>query len=38
MPAFDFTQMQALWDGVFPAIFAPLAGFVDTLGASVQAP
>lgn len=38
MPVFDFTQMQAVWDGIFPAIFGPLAAFVDTIGASVQGP
>ncbi len=38
MPPFDPTQFQAMWDGIFPAIFGPLAALVDTLGASVQAP
>ena len=38
MPQFDLTQAQSLWDGIFPAIFGPLAAFVDTVGASVQGP
>lgn len=38
MPVFDFSQVQAMWDGIFPAIFGPLAALVDTLGASVQGP
>lgn len=38
MPFFDFSQLQNLWDGIFPAVFAPLAAFVDTLGASVEGP
>ena len=38
MPVFDFSQLQAMWDGVFPAIFEPLAASVDTLGASVEGP
>lgn len=38
MPQFDLTQLQAMWDGIFPAIFGPLAALVDTLGASVEAP
>jgi hypothetical protein len=35
MPPFD---LQAMWDGIFPAIFGPLAAVVDTLGASVEGP
>lgn len=38
MPEFDFDQLQALWDGIFPSIFGPLASSVDTIGASVQGP
>lgn len=38
MPFFDFAQLQAFWDGIFPAVFGPLATSVDTLGASVEAP
>lgn len=38
MPPFDLTQLQEMWDGIFPAIFGPLAAFVDTLGASVEGP
>lgn len=38
MPVFDLTRLQAMWDGVFPAVFGPLAASVDTLGASVQGP
>lgn len=38
MPGFDLSQLQAMWDGIFPAIFGPLSGSVDTLGASVEAP
>ena len=34
MPPFDLSQLQAMWDGIFPAIFGPLAAFVDTIGAS----
>lgn len=38
MPVFDFVQLQALWDGIFPAIFGPLTSFVETVGASVEGP
>lgn len=38
MPPFDFSQLQTMWDGIFPAIFGPLVASVDTLGASVQGP
>lgn len=38
MPPFDLTQLQEMWDGIFPAIFGPLAALVDALGASVEAP
>ena len=38
MPFIDFAQLQAMWDGIFPAIFGPLAASVDTIGASVQGP
>ena len=38
MPPFDLSQLQAMWDGIFPAIFGPLAAVVDTIGASVQGP
>ncbi len=38
MPVFDFPQLQAAWDGIFPAIFGPLAASVDMIGASVQGP
>ena len=38
MPVFDFPQLQAPWDGIFPAIFGPLAASVDRIGASVQEP
>ncbi|QGW26210.1 hypothetical protein GJR88_04879 [Dietzia sp. DQ12-45-1b] len=38
MPMFDFSEMQAFWDGIFPAVFGPLAAFVDTIGASVEGP
>lgn len=38
MPVFDFAQMQAMWDGIFPAIFGSLAAAMDTVGASVQGP
>ncbi|PTM89406.1 hypothetical protein C8N39_102249 [Dietzia psychralcaliphila] len=38
MPIFDFSQLQTFWDGIFPAVFGPLAGFVDTIGASVEGP
>lgn len=38
MPQFDLTQLQSMWDGIFPAIFGPLAALVDTIGASVQGP
>lgn len=34
----DLSDMQEFWDSIFPAIFAPLAALVDTLGASVQGP
>lgn len=38
MPILDFTAMQAFWDGIYPAVFGPLAAFVDTIGASVEGP
>lgn len=38
MPPFDLTQLQEMWDGIFPAVFGPLTALVDTLGASVQGP
>lgn len=38
MPAIDFSQFQAMWDGIFPTIFGPLVALVDTVGASVQGP
>ncbi len=38
MPEFNMDQIQEMWDAIFPAIFGPLAGSVDTLGASVEAP
>ncbi|MEH6382615.1 MAG: hypothetical protein V7768_13020, partial [Dietzia cercidiphylli] len=38
MPVIDFSQLQMFWDGIFPAIFGPLAGLVDTIGASVEGP
>ena len=38
MPPFDLTRLQEVWDGIFPAIFGPLAAIVDTLGASVEGP
>lgn len=38
MPPFDLNELQSMWDGIFPAIFGPLAALVDFLGASVQAP
>lgn len=34
----DLSNMQEMWDDLFPAIFGPLAALVDTLGASVQGP
>lgn len=38
MPVFDFAQLQAMWDGIFPAIANLLAGSIDAIGGSVQAP
>lgn len=38
MPEFDLDQLQDVWDGIFPAIFGPLAAMVDTIGASVEGP
>lgn len=38
MPVIDFSQLQMFWDGIFPAIFGPLAGLVDMIGASVEGP
>jgi hypothetical protein len=38
MPQFDLPQLQSMWDGIFPAIFGPLAALVDAVGASVQGP
>lgn len=38
MPMFDLSQLQAMWDGIFPAIFGPLASSVDAIGGSVEGP